>query len=250
VVENARIYVLRVVKIRQYSSERNKKISNSLKEYFKLHPFKPHPGQIEKMVKASKNARKDVEKHKKWNEKISEKLKLRNGAKKPEVRELISIRTKEAMNKPEVKEKLRNFHLGKHLSDLTKLKMSMRAKERLKDKVELEKLLKRTIFRAKISPNKSERRLYEFINTILPNEYVLNSNRQFMINNMFPDLVNVNGKKKVIELFGNYWHRNDNPEERISKFKEYGFDCLVIWEHQLKNLDNLKEEILKFNKGE
>ena len=48
-----------------------------------------------------------------------------------------------------------------------------------------------------------------------------------------PDFIN-KYTKKAIEVFGNYWHKNDNPEELIKKYKEINWDCLVLWENQIK----------------
>ncbi|KKL48467.1 hypothetical protein LCGC14_2325240, partial [marine sediment metagenome] len=31
-------------------------------------------------------------------------------------------------------------------------------------------------------------------------------------------------------------------------YKRYGYKTLIIWEHELKNLDKVKTNILKFNK--
>lgn len=45
---------------------------------------------------------------------------------------------------------------------------------------------------------------------------------------MFPDFVNIK-KRKVIEGFGDYWHRNDNPQDKIDSFGKFGYDCLIIW---------------------
>lgn len=46
---------------------------------------------------------------------------------------------------------------------------------------------------------------------------------------LVPDFIVGN---KCVELFGNYWHKGENPQDRINKFKEVGFDCLVIWESE------------------
>jgi hypothetical protein len=49
-------------------------------------------------------------------------------------------------------------------------------------------------------------------------------------------------QRKVIELFGDYWHDGDNPQELIDKYKDINFDCLVIWETELYDR---KEEVLR-----
>lgn len=87
----------------------------------------------------------------------------------------------------------------------------------------------------------------------------------FFIERFNPDFVNTNGKKKVIELNGcmmhcckicgyeknylsgveaSYIHSRD--EEKISTYKKYGFDTLTVWEHELKNLDSVKNKIEQF----
>lgn len=40
--------------------------------------------------------------------------------------------------------------------------------------------------------------------------------------------------KCIIELFGTYWHRHDDPMVDIEMWHRIGYECLVIWEHELK----------------
>ena len=42
------------------------------------------------------------------------------------------------------------------------------------------------------------------------------------------------GPGKVVELFGDYWHRGETGEERINFFNERGYECLVVWEGDFK----------------
>ena len=105
-------------------------------------------------------------------------------------------------------------------------------------------------------PNKVELKLNSILQNILPNEYALNVKSDIMIlGGKVPDFVNVNGQKKVIELFGEYWHtvRADNytktEKGRIEYFKKLGWDTLIIWERELKDIGTLKQKILKFNGG-
>ena len=94
-------------------------------------------------------------------------------------------------------------------------------------------------------PNQQEQRLQGILDECFPNEFVYNGDCSLGItlNSMIPDFVNINDKKQVIELFGDYWHRNDNPEERIARYKEVGWDALVIWEHELNDLECLLQKI-------
>ena len=58
--------------------------------------------------------------------------------------------------------------------------------------------------------------------------------------------MNVNGKKLLIELYGDYWHKGQDPQDRINLFKRYGWDTLVIWEHELKNINKVEFRIHRF----
>jgi G:T-mismatch repair DNA endonuclease (very short patch repair protein) len=102
-------------------------------------------------------------------------------------------------------------------------------------------------------PNKPEQKLIDFFKEQkLPYKYT--GDGSFSVGRKIPDFVNINGEKKAIDMFGDYWHdpvvrkklglKIESPRERISRFKEYGWDLLVIWEKELKDT-NWKNKILK-----
>ena len=39
------------------------------------------------------------------------------------------------------------------------------------------------------------------------------------------------------------WHEKQEEQERIDRMKKKGWECLVIWEHELKNIENVKNKI-------
>jgi hypothetical protein len=39
----------------------------------------------------------------------------------------------------------------------------------------------------------------------------------------------------VVEIYGDYWHKNDNPQEIIDLYAEIGWKCFVFWEHEVYN---------------
>lgn len=95
-----------------------------------------------------------------------------------------------------------------------------------------------------IKPTKPERELRDIINIACPNEYMYVGDGRFIIDGLSPDFVNINGKKKLVELFGDYFHSDAvrlpyrrTEQGRIEAFRTFGYDCLVIWEHDLKNKD-------------
>lgn len=98
----------------------------------------------------------------------------------------------------------------------------------------------------KKGPNKPEKYLSSILEEICPGEFKYTGAGEIIINGKNPDFVNINGKKKIIELFGDYWHRGEDPQDRIDIFTPYGYDTLVVWENELKNLSRLKESITTF----
>lgn len=98
-----------------------------------------------------------------------------------------------------------------------------------------------------IKPNKKELALLDIIQELsLPYSYV--GDGDFILGGKCPDFLNTNGQKKLIELWGNFWHKGQDPQERIDYFKQYGFQTLVIWESELAHSTDLKEKLLSFDR--
>lgn len=73
-----------------------------------------------------------------------------------------------------------------------------------------------------------------------------------------PDFIDEE-RKLIIDLFGDYWHGEEfrlankdfstnleHEQNRINHFKNHGYDCLIIWEHELKDLDQVIQKIKNF----
>jgi len=114
-----------------------------------------------------------------------------------------------------------------------------------------------------LRPTRPEGILQELLESVLPGYYVYTGDgiiRKFYFNGMTPDFTSCDGQKKVIEVFGDYWHGKlvtgkepqESAQQRINKFAVFGFDCLVIWEHEVNETEidptELIEEILEFSK--
>jgi len=99
-----------------------------------------------------------------------------------------------------------------------------------------------------VKQNKLEKKLEDIVNKIYPKEYKFVGGGEVVIAGKCPDFINVNGQKKIIELFGDYWHQGENPQDRIDIFKPYGYDTLVIWERELKNMEWVKFRIRRFHR--
>lgn len=98
-------------------------------------------------------------------------------------------------------------------------------------------------------PNKPESAILSILNSIYPGEWKFVGDGQVVISGKNPDFININGQKKIIELFGDYWHRGQNPDDRAAIFAPYGYRTLVIWERELKNMDSVAEKIREFSEA-
>ena len=53
-----------------------------------------------------------------------------------------------------------------------------------------------------------------------------------------PDFVAM-AERKVIEVFGRYWHKSEEEAQLITAYHAAGWDCLVIWEDELSNVRDM-----------
>ncbi len=102
------------------------------------------------------------------------------------------------------------------------------------------------------SPNGPERILIEIIE-LLNLDYDFVGDWKITIDGKNPDFINYS-KHKIIEHFGIYYHdtivnltREEHEQERIKHFTKNGYECLIIWEDELQDIDKVKEKILKFD---
>jgi len=92
-------------------------------------------------------------------------------------------------------------------------------------------------------PTNPEKRLIEILNRHFPNEFLYNGDfsQKITLGGLIPDFISCNGKKLIIEVFGDYWHKRPNikyvqtEEGRKEFYKILGFKTLIFWEHELLN---------------
>ncbi len=72
----------------------------------------------------------------------------------------------------------------------------------------------------------------DYINQTSDGKYYVNFKNGKIKN---PDFIvrPVNKTKKVIEIFGRYWHKPEEEAELVDKYKEAGYNCLVLWEEEV-----------------
>lgn len=153
----------------------------------------------------------------------------------------------------ESREKMRISHEGKVQSEeqVKKRVKSWKSTYSEMSKEEKNEWRRSIIIGNQKSPNGPETVLMELLESLYPREYkYTGGNGEIVIAGKCPDFINVNGQKKIIELFGDYWHRGQDPQDRIDVFKPYGYDTLIIWENELKDIERVKFAIREFHEKE
>ena len=207
--------------------------------------------------------------------------------KSPRIRKLVSERMKNnnPMFNQEFSEKRANTYRGKELTKehkenigegshkawqtsekLIALKATTLSSESAKEREKVQKDKNPNYALDKISNfyatvynfeiNKIEKKLLNLLDETCPGEFAYNGHRELgvTIGHRIPDFWNINGKKKAIELFGDFWHgeehtgRDKETEENkmLEAYNKAGVNCLIIWEHELENIEKLKEKVLTF----
>ena len=139
--------------------------------------------------------------------------------------------------------KIISIKAKKRFSDvLERLKDSDNAKARWADTKYREEHLKYSFAALNMRPNKLEQVVDTMLRSYFPNEWKYCGDGSVTIGGFSPDFINVNGKKLLIEVFGNYWHVDapDTPSYRREKprkaiFRKYGFRTLVLWEKNIRS---------------
>ena len=82
----------------------------------------------------------------------------------------------------------------------------------------------------------------------LPFEYT--GNGRYYIGNKIPDFMSTK-ENKIIEYFGSYWHKNpDEGADRQNFFKSAGFNTLIIYDWEMKNMSIMINKIVQFAKSD
>jgi hypothetical protein len=106
-------------------------------------------------------------------------------------------------------------------------------------------------------PNKAERKLDALLQRLFPGEYKYTGDGTLIIDRMNPDFANVNGQKKLIELFGEHVHHTKKAFCKVSKrrtyrgrkraFAEFGYKALIVWSAELKDEWSLVKKLRAFH---
>jgi hypothetical protein len=106
-----------------------------------------------------------------------------------------------------------------------------------------------------VRPTKPELLIKGILDSLFPNQYRYTGNGDMVVGGLIPDFWDSNSQKKVIECFGDYWHsdkvQGHSVEEETNLVKNtyarFGIDCLILWEHQLKDIGEVIGVIKEFH---
>lgn len=97
------------------------------------------------------------------------------------------------------------------------------------------------------SPNNSETHLTYILEMEFPKEFRYVGNRALFLGHPArnPDWVHIT-KNKVIEFLGRHWHEAKDETLLKEHYDKCGYDCLVIWEEELKDESALISKVKNF----
>jgi very-short-patch-repair endonuclease len=101
---------------------------------------------------------------------------------------------------------------------------------------------------ARQEPNNAEMTLFGIM-CYLGMPYRYTGNGQFLLMGKCPDFVHLSDRK-IIELYGERWHRPEEEQQRIDLFARSDYHVLVVWQKELgpKNRKILYHRLLEFDK--
>ena len=152
------------------------------------------------------------------------------------------------------KEKMSLANKGRKHSEETKLKMRASHLKMWQNSEYRESQIAAIFNGCKCGPNHPEKCVRKILNKLFPDEYKFVGNGDVWIDGKNPDFINVNGQKKIIEVFGDYWHsrkitgisKKEHRKQRQKHFAKYGYQTLVVWEKETQNPKKLKSKIKDF----
>lgn len=120
-----------------------------------------------------------------------------------------------------------------------------------------EKQLKAILKGSHVRPTGPEKFLTALFQKLFPAQWKYvgdGENANSIVGGRCPDFISDTGQKKIIEFFGDYWHGEErigipneqHEQERIAYFAKHGYQTLVIWEHELDNIDNVIDRVKVF----
>ena len=105
-------------------------------------------------------------------------------------------------------------------------------KRRLADPKEFEKMVN-WLCRFKKRPTNLEKEFMEFSKQVGDDNWLYTGDGKVWIGRLNPDFVHKT-QKRITEIFGSYYHKPEDERFKIRYYKHHGYDCIVIWDFELK----------------
>lgn len=165
-------------------------------------------------------------------------------------KDIKSIKSKEQWADPIVRKR----YLDGFRSEGAIRKHSISSKKLWADPEYKDKAVKACREGAKVRPTKPELSAINILDRLYPNEWKYVGDGAIIIEGRNPDIININGKKAIVEVFGDYWHGFKHTREcpliheldRIDTYTKYGYKTLILWEHELKDEGSAVKKIKEF----
>ena len=88
------------------------------------------------------------------------------------------------------------------------------------------------------SPNKTEIRVLNMLNEQLGDEWKFVGDGQIIIGGCCPDFINTNGKKLIVEFYGDFFHKPSDEIYKKKLYSKFGYDTFAIWSKDIQNHTN------------
>jgi G:T-mismatch repair DNA endonuclease (very short patch repair protein) len=103
----------------------------------------------------------------------------------------------------------------------------------------------RRLLGLRAAPTRPELAMQGILESLAPGEWEYVGLGQVFICDKNPDFLHKT-RKLIVEVFGDYWHRNEVPGERESVFAKEGYATLVVWEREIKSDPGIVGKIKTF----
>jgi hypothetical protein len=148
----------------------------------------------------------------------------------------------------------KNPFYNKHHSAESKKEMSDKRKSLWREGSYAKKIFESL----QLKPNGAELYLDSVLQNNFPDEWKFVGDGNCIINGLCPDFINCNGKKQIIEVFGEHCHKDkkcfagketpyrQTEQGRKEAFAELGYSTLIIWWSELADEGQLIQKIKYF----
>ena len=140
---------------------------------------------------------------------------------------------------------------GSKLSEKHKQNIGLASKKLWQNKEFRKKTIKATFKALNLHPNKPEILLNRLLKSLFKTDYKFVGDGQVILEGFNPDFINVNGQKKIIEMYSDYWHNlpsyKKRDKRRLKAYNKLGYKTLIIWENEFENLDFVAGKLIAFH---